>query len=79
VANRPYHARSTRKIRKVKVTLSRCLIKHDPMKTCVGVEVEIRALVGKEHVTWEDNNKMGFKEISCERVDWIQLAQDRDQ
>jgi hypothetical protein len=49
------------------------------MKTCVGVEVEIRALVGKEHVTWEDNNKMGFKEISCERVDWIQLAQDRDQ
>jgi hypothetical protein len=25
---------------------------------------------------WEDNIKMYFKEIGCEDIDWIQLAQD---
>jgi hypothetical protein len=28
---------------------------------------------------WEDNIKMDLEEIGCEVVDWIHLAQDRDQ
>jgi hypothetical protein len=28
---------------------------------------------------WEDNIKMGLREIGCEGVDWMHLAQDRDQ
>jgi hypothetical protein len=27
---------------------------------------------------WEDNIKMDLKEIECDVVDWIYLAQDRD-
>jgi hypothetical protein len=26
---------------------------------------------------WENNIKIGLKEIGCEDVDWIQLAQDK--
>jgi hypothetical protein len=29
--------------------------------------------------SWEDNIKTDFKEIGCESVDWIQLAQDKAQ
>jgi hypothetical protein len=28
---------------------------------------------------WEDNIKMGFREIEWGGMDWINLAQDRDQ
>jgi hypothetical protein len=28
---------------------------------------------------WEDNIKMYFKETECEGMDWMHLAQDRDQ
>jgi hypothetical protein len=28
---------------------------------------------------WEDNTKMVFREIGSEGVDWIYLAEDRDQ
>jgi hypothetical protein len=27
---------------------------------------------------WEDNIKMDLKEVGCEAMDWIRLAQDRD-
>ena len=27
---------------------------------------------------WEDNIKMGFQEVGCESMNWIDLAQDRD-
>jgi hypothetical protein len=29
--------------------------------------------------TWEDNIKMGLREIGREFMDWVHLAQDRDQ
>jgi hypothetical protein len=29
--------------------------------------------------TWEDNIRMNLREIGWESVDWIHLAQDRDQ
>jgi hypothetical protein len=28
---------------------------------------------------WDDNIRMGLREIGCVGVDWINLAQDRDQ
>jgi hypothetical protein len=28
---------------------------------------------------WEDNSRMNLKEIRCEGVDWMHLAQDRAQ
>jgi hypothetical protein len=33
---------------------------------------------GRPRRRWEDNIKLVIKEIRCEVVDWIQLAQDRD-
>jgi hypothetical protein len=34
---------------------------------------------GKTKSRWEDNIKMGFKKTGWEGVDWMHLAQDRDQ
>jgi hypothetical protein len=28
---------------------------------------------------WDDNTKMGLREIGCGNMDWIYLIQDRDQ
>jgi hypothetical protein len=45
-----------------------------------------RILVGKTEgkiplgrPRWVDNVKMDLREIGCDGVDWIELAQDRDQ
>jgi hypothetical protein len=35
--------------------------------------------LGRPRHKWEDNIRMGLREIGWEDVDWIQLAQDRDQ
>jgi hypothetical protein len=35
--------------------------------------------LGRRRRRWEDNIKRDFKEIGCEGVNWINLAQDRDQ
>ena len=34
--------------------------------------------LGKSRSRWEDNIKIDLTEISCEGVDWIDLAVDRD-
>jgi hypothetical protein len=34
-------------------------------------------LLGRPRRKWKDNIKMDLKEIDCEGVDWINLAQDR--
>jgi hypothetical protein len=31
------------------------------------------------YIVWEDNIKMDHREICCGGMDWIHLAQDRDQ
>jgi hypothetical protein len=36
-------------------------------------------LVGRPRRRWEDNIKMDLREIVIDRVNWIQLAQDRVQ
>jgi hypothetical protein len=48
---------------------------------CVRVLVrkpEVKRPLGRFKRRWEDNIKMGFKEISLEDVNWIHLAQDRN-
>jgi len=39
---------------------------------------EGKKLLGRPRRRWEDNIKMDIKEDGCGRVDWIELAQDRD-
>jgi hypothetical protein len=36
-------------------------------------------LKGKHQRGWEDNIKMGLREMGCGCVDWIHLAEDRGQ
>jgi hypothetical protein len=38
-----------------------------------------KRLPGKHRGRWVDNMNMGLKEIGCESVDWIHLAQHRIQ
>jgi len=35
--------------------------------------------LGRHRSKWEDNSRMYLREIEWEVVDWIRLAQDRDQ
>jgi hypothetical protein len=34
--------------------------------------------LGRPRRRWVDNNKIDFREIGCDCMDWIDLAQDRD-
>jgi hypothetical protein len=34
--------------------------------------------LGRPRCRWEDNVEMDIKEMECEDVDWIHLAQDND-
>jgi hypothetical protein len=42
------------------------------------VKPEGKRPLGRPRFRWEDNIKMDLKEVGCEGVDWIDLAQDRD-
>jgi hypothetical protein len=35
--------------------------------------------LGRPRCGWEDNIKMDHRAVGCEGVDWMRLAQDRDQ
>jgi hypothetical protein len=35
--------------------------------------------LGRPRRRWVDNIKMDLREIGCDRVDWMDVAQDRDQ
>ena len=39
---------------------------------------EGRRTLGRPRHRWEDNIKMDLKEVRCEDMDWIEVAQDRD-
>ena len=41
-------------------------------------KLEGKRLLGRLRRRWEDNIKMYFKEVGCEGVYWISVAQDRD-
>ena len=34
--------------------------------------------LGRPRRRWEDNIKMGLKEVGCGGMDWIEMTQDRD-
>jgi hypothetical protein len=34
--------------------------------------------LGRPRRRWEGNIKADIREVGCERMDWIELAQDRD-
>ena len=38
----------------------------------------IKKLLGRPRLRWEDNIKMDLQEVGCGGMDWIELAQDRD-
>jgi hypothetical protein len=40
---------------------------------------ERKRLVGRPRSKWEDNTKMDIREIRSDGMDWIHVAQDRDQ
>jgi hypothetical protein len=40
---------------------------------------EVKKPLGRPRSRWEDNIKMDLEEVGWEGVDWIHLAQDRDQ
>jgi hypothetical protein len=42
-------------------------------------KAERKKLLGRSRRRWEDNIRMDLREIGWEVVDWIHLAQDRDQ
>jgi hypothetical protein len=41
-------------------------------------KLEGRRPLGRPRRRWEDNIRMDPWEVGCERVDWMELAQDRD-
>jgi len=43
------------------------------------VMAEGKISIGRRRRRWEDNIRMDLREVEWESVDWIHLAQDRDQ
>ena len=39
---------------------------------------EVKRPLGRPRRRWEDNIKMDLKDVGCRGMDWIELAQDRD-
>jgi len=39
---------------------------------------EGRRALGRPRLVWEDDIRMDLREVGCEFVDWMELAQDRD-
>jgi hypothetical protein len=51
--------------------------KRDVYRVFVG-KPEGKRPLGRPRHRWEDNIKLDLKELECEDMDWIELAQDRD-
>jgi hypothetical protein len=45
----------------------------------IGVKARMKETLGKPRRMWMDNIRMDLREIGCDGVDWIDMAQDRDQ
>jgi hypothetical protein len=46
---------------------------------CLSENLKGKRPVGRLRRRWKDNIRMNLREIGWEGVDWIHLAQDRDQ
>jgi len=51
--------------------------RRDVYRVLGGKPERKRSLERPRHI-WEDNRKMGLREVGCGGMDWIDLAQDRD-
>ena len=49
----------------------------DVYRVLVG-KLEGKKQLGRPRRRWKDNIKMCLREVGCEGMDWIELAQDRD-
>jgi hypothetical protein len=61
-----------------KVLLVTNILKRNAYGLLVGIPEGKRPL-GRPSHRWVDNNKMDFRAIVWDGMDWIDLAQDRDQ
>jgi hypothetical protein len=55
---------------------------HGRMRNAYNTSVgksEGKKPAGRFRRRWEDNMRMDLREVGCEGVDWMHLAQDRDQ
>ena len=34
--------------------------------------------IGRPRIMWEDNSKMDLQEVGCGRMEWIELAKERN-
>jgi hypothetical protein len=55
-----------------------CREKKNAYRILVG-KSEGKTLLGRTGRRWEDNIRMYFREVGWDGMDWIHLAQDRDQ
>jgi hypothetical protein len=46
---------------------------------CICLYTEGKSPLGRPICRWEDNIKIDLREIGCGGMDWIDLAQNRDQ
>jgi hypothetical protein len=49
------------------------------MRTICGWKPEGKRPLGRTRCRWDDDTRIDLKEIGWEGVDWMHLAQDRDQ
>jgi hypothetical protein len=49
------------------------------MYVCIYVHMYVERPLGRPRCRWVDNIKMDLREIGWDGVDWIDVAQDRDQ
>jgi hypothetical protein len=54
------------------------MVKRNAYRILVG-KSEGKSPLGRPRLSWEDNIKMDLTEIGCGSMDWIDLAQDRNQ
>jgi hypothetical protein len=62
--------------------LGRACSRHESKKNAYRILVgkpEGKRTLGTPRCRWEDNVKMDLKEIGWDGIDWVDLAQDRDQ
>jgi hypothetical protein len=48
------------------------------MIICTNWRAQSKEILRKSRCGWKDNIKIDLREIGCEGMDWIHLAQDRD-
>jgi hypothetical protein len=78
--NSPFHMQFTNKI--ILVVRDGARSTHGRIEKCMqdlDRKTRREEPLGSPRCRWKDNIRMDLREIGCEGVDWIHLAQDRNQ